>query len=90
MITQKSNKIGGKEPAEIKKFFVGRRQQAESIKPYIYLSLYDKILSKIKQEEDKINQYLDADGNRQKESQRYSHVLNSQYFKQKFLPKDNI
>lgn len=86
MTIQPSNNIGGKKPAEIKEFFARRRQQAELIKPYIYLSLYDKILTKIKGEEDKINQYLDADGNRRKESQRYSNVLNPQYFQQKFLP----
>ena len=57
----------------------------ESIRSVISVKFFDRILAKLKQEEMKAAELSGASRDKQKHQERYSHVLDPQYFEQRFL-----
>ncbi len=69
----------------IKELFAQRRARTETIKPYVYLNFYYSMNQKIDQEERALLQLLNLEDQRQRVRERYTNVLDQQYFEQKFL-----
>lgn len=62
-----------------------RRTLLESLQPVLSVKFYDKISSKLKEEESRAMELSGLSRDKQKKRDQYSHVLDSQYFEQRFL-----
>ena len=70
---------------DFRKVLDTRLTMLESIKEIVSMRFYDRVADKLKQEEAKAAELSGASQDKQKRQARYSHVLDPQYFEQKFL-----
>lgn len=70
---------------QIKKMFEDRKKIAESIENLVSLGFYDKIIQKIGLEEKFLLQIFNLIDKRQQNLNRYTFILDRQYFDQIFL-----
>ena len=62
-----------------------RRKALEKIKPSLSLKIFYSLEEKINQEQREFESLLDAQLGRIKILNKYTHILNTQYFEQQFL-----
>lgn len=62
-----------------------RRSMLDSIKGFVSAKFYDMLLQRLAGEEELARNLTAADSASQTQKLRYSHVLDSQYFEQRFI-----
>lgn len=70
---------------EVQGMYEFRLAQANQVKPYIYLGLFNKILEKIEKERAQLLALRQLDSDQQEVYDQYSFVLDSQYFEQRLM-----
>lgn len=70
---------------EAQSMFAKRKRDIEYIQPLVSLEFHNKIVEKVKREEQQFMQFFNIASQKQKVLKKYSFVLDQQYFEQKFL-----
>ena len=70
---------------DFRKVLDTRLRMLEALEGIVSMRFYARVADKLKQEEAKAAELSGASQDKQKRQARYSHVLDPQYFEQKFL-----
>jgi hypothetical protein len=70
---------------DFKPVLESRRTMLESLREVLSVKFYDRISGKLKEEESRALELSGLSRDKQKNRAKYSHVLDSQYFEQRFL-----
>ena len=72
-------------PNDFKPVLESRQSMLESLREVLSVKFYDRISGKLKEEESRALELSGLSRDKQKSRARYSHVLDPQYFEQRFL-----